>query len=211
MSKRAIAIFLLVLAAITLIGLLIWFYLSFRASTPLAQQPPQPQSTQQPATGTSPVIPVVVPPTVPVDVNSPAEKERQAQEALKRQAMDFTARVASYSSVDSFVGMKVVYTEVTPEVQAFLETTRKQLVTDHPIFGASWGQTTKSLNAKITSALPIIGKETAEVTLQVQQTIESPTQPKANRTFYQEAVLGLKRQGAGWIVTRVAWRSMPQP
>lgn len=210
MSKRALAISLLIFTALAIIGLLIWLFLTYRAAQPPAQQPAPLPSGQTPSTTSVPTSTLTNPPPAPVVIGSPAENERQAEDALQRLAMDFTARMATYSSVDEFVAMKVVYTEASAEVQAYLEAQRKQLIADHPAIGPSWGQTTRSLSSKITSRLPIIGKDTAEVTVQVQQIIESPTQPQANKTVYQEAVLSFKRQGTGWLVTHIAWQPISE-
>jgi hypothetical protein len=121
---------------------------------------------------------------------------------LKQQASDFSARAGSYSSVDGFASIRDVYVGVTASVQTYLEVQRKQLIQAHPAYGPSWGQTTRSLASRITSPLPVLGKDTAEVTVQVQVTVEAAG--ASPQVSYQEIILSYQKIGGAWIVSHIS-------
>ena len=192
MSRRTL---LLIAVALLLIVLGLWAWRSF-SPVKLGDR-----KTSPGVTATSSTPETFTPPAAKPIPSSPEEKERQAQEALKRQALSFAARQGTYSSVDGFVAMQAVYLEASTGVREQLEKARVALVAEHPSFGPVWGQTMHTLSARITSPLPLIGKSSAQVTVQAQQTIERGD--AANEVSYKQIVLDFNQAGETWIVSRV--------
>ncbi len=197
--RNRILLVLLIIAALIGIGAVVWFVL--RPVLPAGILQP-PASTQQPSEkpfNPTPALPTAPTSTTQTDSNSPAERERQAQEALKRTSLDFAARLGSYSNADNFDSLRVLQASVDTGLATKMEALRKNLQGSHPNFGASWGQTTSALSAQIVSATPIIGTSEAKVQVQAQITIESAgsapvvTQNRVNLTF--------KNVGNAWIVS----------
>ncbi|MEK7473926.1 MAG: hypothetical protein AAB668_04385 [Patescibacteria group bacterium] len=171
MNKRYIFV-ILVVVGIAAVALVLWFIL--RPALPFVRKPGQPptlpprvetpfdpsNAVPQPPTGT----------TGTVDPTSPEERERQAQAALNRRAMDFGARQGTYSNADGFDSLRELYVTVTPELQVKLEARRTQLLRDHPTFGTSWSQTMRTLSSSIENgSLPLGNRTDAAVVIQAQQ------------------------------------------
>jgi hypothetical protein len=203
MQKRSLFL-LLLLVAILGIGAVVWFVLR-----PVLPSIPG-LTTQQP-----PALPTEVPfnpqnstPSLPTstgqaaDPNSPQEKERQAQEALKRQALDFTARQGTYSSADNFEGLRAITVAVTPELATKLNARLAQLRKDHPNYGPSWSQSMRPLSAAIDPAsVPVLNGASAKLTIQAQQVTDSQgSQQTAQVTINVSFV----KQGDNWIPSDVS-------
>lgn len=203
MNKRLLFVVLAIVGVIG-IGLVLWFVL--RPVLPtipgLNQQPPTlPDRVETPFDPTK-----SVPPTpksdVKVDPTSPEERERQAQEALKRQAMDFAARQGTYSNSDDFDSLRETLPTVTAELRAELETRRNDLRRDHPAFGTAWSQTMRTLSAEIEpSSAPILTATQATVYVQAQQVTE--TNNSKTDTLVRLTVVFTK-QGSIWIPSDVS-------
>lgn len=195
-QKRPLAILLLLVGFIA-IALIAWFFLR---PPKKAVQPPPLQHTN-----------IIQAPTpkrdAPQSVSAPpvAQSELEAQEAIKRFTALFVGRIGSYSSVDGFAGMKTGYTQTSSEVQGFLEAERKKMVEAHPAFGVSWGQTTRPVTTNIISALPVLGKDSVEVSVQSQVITENGV-AASPEISYQETDVVLKKQGDAWVVTRISWK-----
>lgn len=197
MSKRFIAVALSLLAIVALILVGVWLF----GGKKKVVQPLPPGRTQYPGVVPGQTGKAPTPTPSPTD---PAERERQAQDALNRQASTFAASVGSYSNADGFASIKNLYTQVTSDVKTFLETQRAQLLKNHPTFSSSWGQTTRALSSKITSPLPILSKNSVDVRVQSQQTIESiGASPIVS---YMEADITFQKSGDAWIVSQIAWK-----
>lgn len=174
MNRRAILLILLVVGAIAGILAVIFLIIRpFEGVTP-EQPPPLPGQTR-PEFNPEQAVPTVPSPTgTPPSTTDPAEQERQAQEALKRQAMDYAGRQGSYSSVDGFASIRQVYTLSTTSLQQYLESQRQALAVQYPAFGPSWSKVTRPLSARIISGVPVLAS--AEVVVEVQaQTIVHDT------------------------------------
>ncbi len=197
MSKRTIAILLIVFGLIAIIAALYWTFspaIKTRSILPSMPKPsaPIPQPTP------SVIIPPAPPkPTAPrTSVN-----EEQAELVLRQQAMAFVARQGTYTNADGFVALRDVYLDVTPTVRAFYESEQQRLSKEHPLMGDAWLQTTRALSAKITSDLPLIGKTQAVVTVQAQQSIETGQKPVG--ISYREILVTFTYTQGRWVVSRV--------
>lgn len=195
MNKRFLAL-LLALAGLIALGLVIWFIVLptlRRAPTtppPTTQNPPV-TNTQQPTVVTSPPV------TQPLD--SAEERERQAQEALKRFSMDATSRAYSYANTDGFLALQQAALDATPAQQARLAEERAALLKEHPQLGPSWGVTTKGLSAKITGGTPLLSSSLAVVVVQAQRTTtEAGKEPVVS---YSEIRLSLEKSGEAWKIS----------
>lgn len=200
MNKRTYLI-LLVIGAIVAVGLVIFYFLWPRdTQTPVTQPPPVDRAPAQPFDPSRP--PTLEPSTEPApDINDPAERERQAQEALKRQALDFASRQGSYSSVDEFAAIRQVYTQSTQELADFLEGERQTLIARYPAFGPSYGRTTRSLSAKILTGIPVLESGTAEVEVQAQVVTNSAS--GGETIGYERIVVSYTKSGNTWVASRV--------
>ncbi len=171
MNKRYLFIILLVVGVVGIL-LVLWYIL--RPALPFVRTPEQPP-TLPPRVETpfNPATAVPQPPTGTtgtVDPTSPEERERQAQTALNRQALDFAARQGTYSNADGFDSLRSLYASVTPELQAKFESHRADLLRDHPTFGTGWSQTMRALSSNIDNAsLPLGERTSAVVFVQAQQ------------------------------------------
>lgn len=195
MNKRFLAL-LLAIAGLIALGLVVWFVLlpAFRR-TPA---PPAQPASQPPAAGTQNPSVVTPAPEPTVEPGSAEERERQAQEALKRFSIDAVARSGSYSNVDGFASLQQAALDGTAAWQTEVEAFRQTLITAHPPLGPSWGMTTKALSARILSGTPLLSSSVAVVIVQAQKTlIESG---KASTVSFVEVRLSLEKVGTGWKV-----------
>lgn len=198
MNKRFIGLMLLI-AGISVLAIVLYFVL-----LPLIKKQPTtpavPTSTGQPTT--TPTTPQNAP-TTPAPTpapGSPADNERQAEEAIKRQSIDVAARAFSYSNADGFAGITSVFTESTADLKAFLESERARLVTQHPLT-TSWRQTARTVSARIVSPLPLLGKTYAQVSVQAQMIVDEAG--KAQIVSYQEITISYVKQGNLWVAARM--------
>lgn len=177
-------------------------------------QPPGLPSAVEPQIPTSGpgAAPTIVAPAAPSPVKPGGtltdEAERQAQDALMRQAMTFASRSASYSSVDGFATILEVFPQSTPDVQTYLLNLQKSLQAAHPIAGPSWGQNTRSLAPMIASGIPILTSGGAQVTVQTRQTTETDGKETSS---YKEADITFVKINGAWLVSRVEWKDIAQP
>ena len=191
-QKRLLFILLIVSAAVAL-GLVFWYILR-----PVL--PSLPGTTQQPAplpagVPFDPSKSAPQPPTneVKVDPNSAAEKQRQSDEALKRQAMDFAARQGTYSNADDYQALRDAQANVTDALKAKLEARRVQLKKDHPTFGTPYSQTIRTLSSEISG--------TGVVKVQAQQITEE--QGKARVVATVIVTVTMQKSGDNWIPSDV--------
>lgn len=199
MRNRTILI-LLVLAGVAGIIAVFWFIL--RPALPGTLTPQPTPTTQNPSPkpfNPTPSLPQPAVTSGTVDNASPAEKERQAQEFLKRTALDMATRLNTYSNADGFDALRVLQASVDSAMALKLETTRLTMRRDHPSFGKSWGQTVQALSAVLNSPPPILTAIQASVTIQAQMTVEDAG--KANVVSQSRIDLTFKRNGDSWIVT----------
>ncbi|KAA0205783.1 hypothetical protein EDM68_04745 [Candidatus Uhrbacteria bacterium] len=204
MNKRFLFILLAIVGGIAIV-LVLWFIL--RPALPFVRQPAQQPPALPPRVETpfdpSRAVPTPPPPSdVPVDATSPEERERQAQEALKRQTMDFAARQGTYGSADGFDSLRELYPLVTTDLRAKLEDRRAQLLRDHPTFGAAWSQSIRSLSATIERAsLPLDDRTNATVVVEAQQ-ITDDAQTGRTTALVEVRVSFVKVNGV-WIPSDV--------
>lgn len=202
MNKR-ILFGLLIAAALLALGAVFWFVLKPVLPGFPSQQPPAlPASVPFDPSKSAPTPPA---PTTGVkpDANSPAERERQAQEALKRQGMDYAARQGSYSNADDYQAIRDAEAGVTAELIAKLEARRTQLRKDHPAFGASYSQTIRSLSTDLdASSIPVLNGTNAKVVVQAQQITEEEGKPRAVTTVL--LTLSFVKSGDSWIPSDVS-------
>jgi hypothetical protein len=174
MNKRFLFIILLVVGVVG-VALVLWFIL--RPALPFVRTPEQPPTlpprAETPFDPSNSVLQLPTGTTGTVDPTSPEERERQAQAALNRQALDFAARQGTYSNADGFDSLRALYASVTPELQTEFEERRADLLRDHPTFGTGWSQTMRALSSNIDNAsLPLGERTSADVFVQAQQVNE---------------------------------------
>lgn len=197
--RNRILLILLVLAGIAGIIAVVWFVL--RPVLP-GFSPQPPASTQQPSErpfNPTPSIPQAPTSSGAVDANSPAERERQAQEALKRTAIDLAARLNTYSNANDYEALRQAQSIVDAEYAKQIETLRQTLRREHPSFGLSYGVTMNSLSAVINSPPPIFTATQASVSVQAQRVIEN--QGKLNDVSQVRIDLTFKKDGTAWVLT----------
>ncbi len=199
MPKRTLLI-LLIVGAIAAVLAVIIFILKPFGDLPGQQPPPLPERVER-TFEPSDAVPKPPAPSPAPDVNDPAERERQAQEAMKRQGMDFAGRVGSYSSVDNFAALRDVYALVTDEYRAKLEVMRADLIKQYPSFGTSWGRTYRPLTTKILSGTPVLSSSRVVVEVQGQLIIERAGENPVVSNV--KSTITFVKQGTNWIVSDV--------
>jgi hypothetical protein len=196
MNKRFLAL-LLAIAGLIALGLVVWFVLLPAWSRTPAIPIPSPTG-QNGQTGTQNPSVTSPAPSVAPEPGSPEERERLAQEALKRFSIDAVARSNSYSNVDGFASLQQAELDATSGRQAELKALRLTLSAAHPSPGPSWGVTTKALSARIISGTPVVSASSAVVTVQAQKTqTESGKEPQ---TSFVEVRVTLEKVGTGWRI-----------
>lgn len=205
MSKRVIAFCLIIFALIVIVLTLVWAFkpsvLERRSSSPpsISDQAPSDIGRPSDQTASTSTSPSVKPKTL--DPNSPEERERQAEEAAKRFALQFSARALTFSSLDQFRSLATIYPDATKEVQSYLEKQRQDLAAKYPQTDRTWGMTTNALAARLTTGGGVIGQTKIGVTVQAQQTREAAGVKQT--PTYVEIVLELTRNGYAWNVSRI--------
>ncbi len=197
MPRRTLA-FLLIFAGLLALGAAI-FWTFYPGAKPATISGPTPMmKTKTNPSASTPGSPVAAQPFTPPP--AAVTPEERAQQMVKQRALQMAARQGTYASTDGFAALQTLSVEASPSVRLWLDDQRKNLRQAHPA-KISWGQTTKALSARITSALPIINQTQVDVTVQAQQIIETPgMQPDIS---YREIVVTLERQGSSWIVARI--------
>jgi hypothetical protein len=198
--RNRILLILLVIAGVVGVIAVVWFIL--RPALPSILSPQPPASTQQPSEkpfNPTPNLPQPTTSSGTVDSASPSERERQAQEALKRTAIDIAARINTYSNADDFEALRSIQSVVDPAFATTLETRRQTLRRDHPAFGNSWGISTNALSATLNSPPPIFTATQASVSVQAQQVVESAGRP--NEVKQVRVDLTFKKNGTSWMVS----------
>ena len=208
MSRRTIAIILIVLGVLSGIAIIVWLWWPYRKATnptpapvPAAQPPAYPSDTSV-ASSTPIDRPVQVPPSSRTQITL---DERRLQETLRHRAVDIASRAGTYANSDEFAGIKQVYVDATPSLQAFLETQRLELVKQHPMRAAIWSQTTRVLSSKIISAVPIQNNTTVDI--QVQAQVVSGPDGETVKTYKQAVVTFALSEGT-WSVNRIVWSDL---
>jgi hypothetical protein len=197
MQKRTLAILLIIFGLFGILAALYWTFspvIKNRATLPRpTPSQPSPQPTPTPSAG-------VPQPTPKPSTPRSTVNEEQAELVLRQQAMAFGARQGTYTSADGFVALRDIFLDVNPTVRAFYQSEQQRLSAEHPL-GSSWVQTTRALSSRITSALPLIGKTQATVTVQARQTIEADRKPAV--ISYQEIAITFTYDQGRWVVSRV--------
>jgi len=202
MSKRLIAVILIVIGILAIAGVLYW---TFR---PTGNQPtllPTTPENGQLVPG-EPVPPLVSPsatPPSPVAPSAPpiSSAEEQEQQLLLNRAAAFVGRQGSYTNLDGFIALRDIYLDVSPTVRAFYQAEQERLTKEHAVTNGTWVQTVRALSSKITSETPIIGKNQAVVSVQAQQVIEAGLTPAA--LSYVEFTVTFTREQGVWKVSRI--------
>lgn len=202
MNKRILAIILVVVGILAVIGTL-WFFVFKKPSAPVVPQQPG-QNTVTPSVPFDPStsVPTFQPPTgTPPDANSAEEKERQAQEKLRRIAMNYAARLGTYSADDRFEAIRDAQAIATADFQPRLAALRAQLQNDHAV-GSNWSQMARPATSAIEPAsLPVFGKTSATINVQAQRTVGS-TQD------YLNIAITLTEQNGNWLVSNAVFTTL---
>ena len=205
MTKRTLAILLILLGFAAVLGILAWtFY-------PVIQDFFQPNTEQQPAAlpnknapagGTQAPVPSGVRPTPP-NAAQMELSEQQRQETVKRFASQFVAQQGSYSNADGYAAILTAELLATSDVRAWLEDQRKQLLVQHPQDGTAYGQTTLALATKLVTPAPIKGKTEVQVSVQAQQTVETSNNAAGRKVSYLDYSVTAKLVSGAWVVSRI--------
>ncbi len=207
MSRRTIAILLIAFGLISIIGIGLWLWWPYRKTAAPVQVPPvvqPPGYSDDIGTATSSLIntPVLVPAYDRDQINL---SERTLQDLLRRQAVDFAARVGTYSNSDEFAGMKQVYVDASLELRTYLETQRGELVKAHPLRGELWGQTARALSSRLLTPPPLAARTSVDVLVQLQ--IISGPDGQTNKS-YREATITYTRINTTWTASRIVWKDI---
>lgn len=197
--QRRTSIILLVVAGVLAILAVLYWALQPVLKKPAPQPPSLPEKSTQEPRGPA-KIPTASAPTVAPTTEVLKEDELQAQ--IKRKAMVYASRLGTYSSTDGFASLHDVLVDVTPEWQKTLTAMRDGLQKDHPMYGPSWGMTTKALTAKVVSA-PVGSKTSVRVTVQTTQSVLNAG--IVSSTSYQLATMTLAKSGDTWKVAEISW------
>lgn len=207
MSRRTIAFLLIAFGLLAIVGIGLWLWWPYRkkAVTPVPLPTVQPPAyADDMASTTSPLVNTPIP--VPAyDRTEIALNERNLQDLLRRKALDFTARVGTYSNADEFGGIKQVYVDATPELRTYLETQRTQLAKDHPLRGPMWGQTARALSVRFLTLPPLAGKTSVDLVVQV-QLVAGPDEQTAKT--YREAKISYTLTNNAWMASRIVWSDL---
>lgn len=204
MSRRTIAISLIIFGLVSIIAIAIWLWWPYRNAakpvtpTPVAQ-PPGYSTDQAPAPQPLVNVPVPVPTYNKEQINL---TEARLQELLRHKALDFTARAGTYANADEFAGIKQVYVDATPALQTFLETQRLQLVKDHPMRSSAWGQTVRALSSRFASPLPIGGGTSVTIVVQAQAITGADGETQKS---YKQATIDFTLVNGAWVANRIVW------
>jgi hypothetical protein len=203
MSRRTIAISLIVVGFLAILGVLYWTFLPFFQQRNTTQQPPALPSAGSQQPGGAQPFPMPTKLVEPAP-NTAAFDERQTEELMKREASGFVERQGTYSNADGFASITTAYGQATIDVQIFLEAKRAELAKAHPVDGPAWGQTTRSLSSAIASPLPVKGKTSATVTVQAQQIVETSIKADGQTVSYQEYTLEMTLKSGNWLVSKIS-------
>lgn len=200
MSKRLIAVILIIVGILAIAGVLYW---TFRPTpNQPGYMPPAPSNEQLVPGEPLPPLPgpAATPPTQP-SAPPVSSAEEQEQQLLLNRASAFVGRQGSYTNLDGFIALRDVYLDVSPTVRAFYQAEMERLAKEHPVTAGTWVQTVRALSSKITSETPIIGKNQVVVSVQAQQVIEAGLTPAA-LTYVEFTVTFTREQGI-WKVARI--------
>jgi hypothetical protein len=199
MSKRLLAIFLILLG-VAGIGLIIfWIVQPLRTGTTTEQQPPPLPST---ATPNVPRAPTSATKPAEPKADSPEFAEQKVTEEVKRTAKAAVERLGSYGNTDGFQSIRDSYTDVTAEVRTYLDGVRKQLNADHPASGGAWSQRLRVVTVSVVTPAPIRTSASVELTLDVQQTVSAASQK--DLVSYARYGVKLDRTPSQWLVSRIS-------
>lgn len=172
MNKRLLVVILVIFGLFAIVGVL-WFFLFRKPTTPTTPQQPG-QNTVVPSQPFDPsvAVPTFTQPTgTPPDPNSAEEKERQAQEKVRRIAANYASRLGTFSADDGFEAIRDMQAIATPTFQARLQNLRNDMLAQHPV-GSHWSQEVRAVTNSIDNAsLPVFGKTRVTVNVQGQRTI----------------------------------------
>lgn len=205
MSKRTLAILLIVIGGAAILGILIWtFYPAYQQYQ--ANQPPAlpNQNTAPQFTATSTGENTVPKPNqAPSATTTAAELgEQAAQDQLKQRSLNLAGRFGSYSNLDQFESLRTATIDANAEAKKYIETQRADLIKAHPSQFGSWGQTTRALSARITAGAPIAKAQSATVVVQAQVTVQDSAKPDPV-VSYQEITMQLVKVGDQWQLSRI--------
>ena len=202
MNKRLLLVILIVVGILALIGVIWFFLIKTPGTAPIVQQPSQNNVTPSTPFDPSTSVPTFESPTgTPPDPNSAEEKERQAQEKLRRIASNYAVRLSTFSADDGFEAIRDAQAIATPQFQTRLDNLRAQMLKDHPV-GSHWSQEARAVTTNISpSSLPVFGKTTATINVQAQRTVGTTKD-------YLNIALTLTEQGGNWLVSDAVFTTL---
>ena len=194
MNKRQ-AFYLLLGISLIAIGVIVWWLVAplFQKTAPAVQPPPLPFTVPSGGPATSTSLPIQ-----PVPVSPVTRDDGQLQDLVMQRATMFAATLGTYSSSEEFSSLHDLRVQATKDMQVYLASEQTRLRDLHPAYGPPWSQTTRALSSRITSTLPLGGKDQVEVSVQVQKIVE--TLQGSPQIEYQDIHVTLIKQGAVWNV-----------
>jgi len=208
MNKKRIYLIVLIISAAAAVAAVVFYFLWPGISGPTPSKQPPAQTSTPPAPFDPSRPPTLQPPTGSApDINDPAEQERQAEEALKRQALDFAGRQGSYSNANDFVAIRQAYPQSTTQLATFLESQRQELINTYPSYGAPYGRTMRSLSANITAGQPILNGTAATVEVQTQVVTNNTNGSSA--TSYVKVTIEYIKSGDVWMADHIQSEPLP--
>ncbi|MFH1621249.1 MAG: hypothetical protein ABIB04_04150 [Patescibacteria group bacterium] len=203
MQKRT-QLILLILAALILLAIGLYFLLTpflagQQAASPAAPQATTPYVTGQGGTagtpGTEP--PVYISPTSTEGVKIKGEN------TLENKARNIVERIGSGVSTDGFLGYTDVLGDVTANGRSRLLSEQEAMKTEHPATGAFYGISTRAASARLTEG--IFGDQKVTYTVDAIQRVDMGSVAGAPSKAKSIEVTFLKQADDTYLVDSLVW------
>ena len=189
-GKKLAAILIIILALIILIGLVYFMF--------LAPAPEEPPAVNPPAAANKLPVPEVVTDVTP----PPARREAVTEDDLKRLASSFVERYGSYSNQSGYANTRELEIFMSQSMKAWANNYVEQARSQNKPTDIYYGLTTKSVVVITKQFDEYAGR--AEFNVQTQR--KESTAVGANfRTFQQNALVAMIKEGGAWKVDGVKW------
>lgn len=201
LHRNIAAIVIVIFGLIILVGL-VWFMFLAPAPDPVVE--PAPANEQ---TGEDTAVPTPVQPTPQPVIRRTVPRQTESGESdVRRLAANALERYGTYSNQSGYQNLKDLELFMSA---AFLERSRTTLEraqavgTDTSLY---YGITTKAVVAETVSFNRSVGTGTFRIQTQRRESIGSP---ENTRSFRQEALVDMIKQGGVWKVDAITWQEEP--
>jgi len=193
-NKKLWAILIIIIALIILIGLVYFMYLAPVAEEPAPEPTPvviEQEVGQEPAPETTTVKKRVIP------------EAEVTEEELKKISASFIERFGTYSNQAGYNNIKELKLFMSTAMQGWADSYIEEIRRRNADTSIYYGLTTKAVVVEATSFSA--GATAAEFLVKTQRK-ETIGATGNIRTFQQDAVLKMVKEGGAWKVDRVVWQ-----